>query len=201
MAAHDVCVACRFVFSLQIAQETHMPSKTLKYIATAAVAGLTSVAASGFAADASGLSSKDKTFMKKAAQAGTAEIGSGTLADSNSSNDQVKNFGREMVKDHTAAANELSQIAQAKGFTLPGEPDSSHKRLLKRLGKEGSPKFDKDYASKAGVDDHKDAVKLFTDEANHGKDADVKAYAAKTLPTLQHHYQMAQELASSLGVK
>jgi putative membrane protein len=176
-----------------------MRSKTVKYFAVAAVIGVASAAASGYAAEAGTLSSKDKSFMKKAAQAGAAEIGAGTLADSNSSNDQVKNFGREMVKDHTAAANELSQIAQAKGVTLPGEPDGSHKRLLKKLGKEGSPKFDKTYASKAGVDDHKDAVKLFTDEANHGKDADVKAFAAKTLPTIQHHYQMAQELASSVG--
>jgi putative membrane protein len=176
-----------------------MNSKTTKFLAIASVAALASAASVSYAAEAGTLSSKDKSFMKKAAQAGAAEIGAGTLADSNSSNDQVKTFGREMVKDHTAAASELSQIAQAKGVILPGEPDGSHKRLLKKLGKSGSPQFDKIYAKKAGVDDHKDAVKLFTDEASHGKDADVKAFAAKTLPTIQHHYQMAQELASSVG--
>jgi len=180
-------------------QETPMNSKATKLLATASIATLTAIASVAYAAEAGTLSSKDKSFMKNAALAGAAEISAGTLADSNSSNDQVKTFGREMVKDHTAAANELSQIAQGKGVALPTEPDSSHKRLLKKLQKSSSPKFDKIYAKKAGVDDHKDAVKLFTDEANRGTDPDVKAFAAKTLPVIQHHYQMAQELASSVG--
>jgi putative membrane protein len=176
-----------------------MNSKATKLLATASFTALTVLASVDYAAEAGTLSSKDKTFMKKAALAGVAEINAGTFADSNSSNDRVKTFGKEMVKDHTAAANELSQIAQGKGVALPTEPDWSHKRLLEKLQKSSSPQFDKIYAKKAGVDDHKDAVKLFTDEANHGTDPDVKAFAAKTLPIIQHHYQMAQELASSVG--
>jgi len=41
-------------------------------------------------------------------------------------------------------------------------------------------------------------VKLFEDEAKNGKDPDLKAFAAKTLPTIKDHYEMAKNLAGSL---
>ncbi len=38
-------------------------------------------------------------------------------------------------------------------------------------------------------------VSDFEKEANQGADADVKNFAAKTLPTLQEHLRMAREIA------
>ena len=47
------------------------------------------------------------------------------------------------------------------------------------------------------VEDHEDTVKLF-EKASKSEDADVAAFAQKTLPTLQHHLQMAKDLKKSL---
>jgi putative membrane protein len=148
---------------------------------------------SAFAADA--LSSKDKQFIAKAAQAGHAEVAAGKIANSKSTNDEVKKFGDQMVQDHGKANDELGAIAKTKGITPPSEPDAAHKKLASQLEKAKPGEFDKLYVREAGVKDHKAAVALFTDESKNGKDAELKAFAQKTLSTIQHHYEMAQDLA------
>ena len=150
------------------------------------------------AAAAAAISSKDKQFVTKAVQAGKAEVAAGQLATSKSSSDDVKKFAQHMVDDHTKAGAELEQIAQSKGLTVPSDTDSAHKKLAKRLDAAQGADFDRLYAKEAGVKDHSGAVKLFEDEAKNGKDPDLKAFAAKTLPTIKDHYEMAKNLAGSL---
>jgi len=144
------------------------------------------------------ISSKDRQFVTKAVQAGKAEVAAGQLAVSRSTNADVKSFGQRMVDDHTKAGAELEQIAKSKGLTVPQAPNSSQQKLAQKLEKAQGADFDKLYARQAGVEGHKDAVKLFTDESKHGSDPDLKAFAAKTLPTIQDHYKMAQQLAASV---
>jgi putative membrane protein len=142
----------------------------------------------------SAVSSKDREFMEKAARAGHAEVAAGKLASSKASNDQVKQFGERMVQDHGKAGEELKNIALGKGVTLPSGPDAAHKKLASKLESSKGADFDRLYVAEAGVKDHKEAVELFTDQAKNGKDADLKAFAQKTLPTIREHYQMAQDL-------
>lgn len=144
------------------------------------------------------LSSADRGFMTKAAQDGAAEVETGKLAQANGANAEVKKFGERMQQDHTKAGDELKALAQSKGFTLPDKTDRTHARLAKQLQGLSGDKFDKVYAREAGVKDHKAAVALFTRQAQRGGDPDVKAFAQKTLPTLQEHLQMAQAMHDSV---
>ena len=67
--------------------------------------------------------------------------------------------------------------------------------MAAKLSKLDGAKFDKEYMSKAGVADHKMVhAKLKKDEAA-AKDADVKALAAKMLPTVEQHLHHATEAA------
>jgi putative membrane protein len=43
------------------------------------------------------------------------------------------------------------------------------------------------------VMDHRKDIADFQHEANNGRDPDVKAWASKTLPTLQEHLRIAQD--------
>jgi putative membrane protein len=148
------------------------------------------------AALAADLSHRDKEFIKKATQAGKGEIAAAQVAQTQSSDPKVKAFAQQMIEDHGKAGDELAGIAQSKGVTPPADADSGHRKLAAKLQKLQNEDFDRKYAKEAGVKDHKGAVKLFTDEANKGKDPDLRAFASKTLPTIQHHYEMAQELAA-----
>ena len=134
--------------------------------------------------------------MKNAAEAGFAEIDAGNLALQKGSSAEVKSFAQKMVDDHKKADGELQTLAASKGVKLPTEATMVAKGKAKILEKRDGTGFDHAYAENQ-VSAHKDAVKLFEKAAKDAKDADVKAWAAKTLPTLQHHLQEAQALEAT----
>jgi len=47
--------------------------------------------------------------------------------------------------------------------------------------------------------DHKQTIALFRRESRSGNDPDLKAYAAKTLPTLEEHLKMVRSLHTKGG--
>lgn len=140
---------------------------------------------------AASMAAADKTFAMTAAAGGLAEVALGKLAQQNGSNDQVKQFGSRMVDDHSKANDELKQIASSKGITLPTDVDAKHKSELAKMQKLTGAQFDRAYMDSM-VKDHKEDVSEFHKESTAGKDSDIKAFAAKTLPTLQDHLKMAQ---------
>lgn len=135
--------------------------------------------------------SADLGFVTEAAQGGMAEVELGKLAAEKAGDADVKKFGQHMVDDHSKANEELMSIAAAKNITLPSGLDAKDKALHNRLSKLSGAAFDRAYMS-AMVNDHVKDVNAFKREASAGKDADVKAFAAKTLPTLQDHLMMAR---------
>ncbi|RZI84597.1 MAG: DUF4142 domain-containing protein [Rubrivivax sp.] len=165
---------------------------------TGATTGTTASArASGASAamgNASQLKRADSAFLKNAAEAGHTEIEGSKLALSKSTNEKVKTFAQQMVGDHTKTADELGVLAASKGVELPTGPSLAQKARLKLLSARDGAGFDKHYADFVGVDAHKDTIKLFQKAAQEATDPEVKAFATKTLPALEHHLKMAQDL-------
>ena len=143
------------------------------------------------------LSSSDRSFVEKASIGGMTEVQAAKLAQSKSTNTSVKGFADRMVQDHTKAGAELQKVAMAKGVTPPGTIDASHRKDVDKLDKESSKDFDKAYV-KAMVSDHKDTVSLFEKESKSGDDADLKAFASKTLPTLKEHLAMIEDIEKQM---
>lgn len=133
----------------------------------------------------------DRQFVEKAAQGGMMEVQLGQAAQQKASNAQVKSFGERMAQDHGKANDELKKIAGAKGLTVPTAMERSHMRDMERLQKLSGAEFDREYM-KHMVADHKKDISAFEKQAKSGKDAELKAFAAKTLPTLQAHLKLAQ---------
>ncbi|HEY2435018.1 MAG TPA: DUF4142 domain-containing protein [Vicinamibacterales bacterium] len=140
----------------------------------------------------------DQAFARDAAIGGMAEVQLGNLAKQNASSADVKQFGDRMSTDHGKGNDELKQLAATKNLTLPADLDAKHKAVVDRLSKLNGAAFDKAYMT-AMVSDHKEDVAKFRKESTSGKDADLKAWAAKTLPTLEEHLKMAQDTASKVG--
>ena len=177
---------------------TSSRTPSMKSIAIgAAVALLSGMAINSIAANAPG--AYDKTFITKAADSGSTEIAASKVAQSKSTNADVKKFADSMVTDHTKVADELKQLAASKQITVSDQPGARHKADIAKLSSLEGKKFDQEYAARIGVAAHKDAVKLFTEASQKATDPEIKAFAAKTLPALQHHLDMANALHASLG--
>ncbi len=67
------------------------------------------------------VSSEDTQFVQKAAASGRMEMAHGKMAAEKASNAEVKAFGNTLVKDHTAANQELMAIAKRKNITIPDQ--------------------------------------------------------------------------------
>ncbi len=135
----------------------------------------------------------DRKFLETAAEGGMAEVALGNLAKEKAGSEQVKRFGAQMAEDHGRANGELKQLATAKGVQLPAEPSRKHQREMDKLSKLSGAEFDKAYM-KSMVADHKNDVSEFEKASRSSNDADVKALATKTVPTLREHLKMAQDI-------
>jgi putative membrane protein len=148
---------------------------------------------------ATAVASADRRFMTDAAEAGLAEVSMGRLALERAANADVKQFAQRMVDDHTNANNELMQIAQAKGVTLPTQPDAKHRSMMTKMEKLSGEAFDREYM-RAQLKEHDKVSKMFERQSQRGNDADAKAFAAKQLPVLHEHHQMAENAGAKVGV-
>ncbi|TPE42677.1 DUF4142 domain-containing protein [Pontibacter mangrovi] len=136
-------------------------------------------------------------FMTKAASGGMMEVELGKMAQEKGQHADVKSFGQMMVTDHTKANDELKQLASQKNVTLPDSMGEKHMDHVKELQEKTGAEFDKAYMSLM-VDDHEEDVKMFEDAAENMQDADVKAFASKTVTTLRQHLDRAQQIDSTL---
>lgn len=146
------------------------------------------------------LSAGDRQFMTTASQAGMMEVELGKIAAEKGTNPDVKAYGQRMVDDHTKAGDQLKQLATQKNVKLSDTLSPSKKQEVAKLGKLSGAAFDNSYVSHM-VSGHKPVVAAFEKESKSGKDADVKAWAQTTLPTLQDHLKSAQDLSSKMHGK
>lgn len=139
----------------------------------------------------------DEDFVEDAALGGMAEVELGRLASTKAANAEVKSFGQMMVTDHSKANDELKALAAKKGWQLPTALDSSHRATLDDLRNRVGADFDREYVEEM-VEDHETDVKAFEDKANSATDPDLKAFAAKTLPTLRKHLEAIRAIQAKM---
>jgi len=140
---------------------------------------------------ASALNKADQQIVAGMARANMAEIAAARLALANSQDAQVKAFAQQMIDDHTKALNDVTTLAQNKGAALPAGPDARHKALAARLSKLKGARFDQLYMAQAGVASHQQVHAALKKDEARARDPDVKALAAKMLPTVEQHLQVA----------
>jgi putative membrane protein len=144
-------------------------------------------------------SNPDATFYKHAAEGGLSEVNLGTLAEAKATNPAVKDFGAMMVKDHSMANDKLKSLAASKNVSLPTSESAGQMASKAKLEVLSGDTFDKSYV-KGMIADHKEDIAEFKKEAASGQDADAKAFAAATLPTLEKHLKKIEAVAASMGV-
>jgi len=148
---------------------------------------------------ASPKTSESETFVRNTAQGTMAEVALGQLAQSKAESPAVKQFAQRMVDDHSKNEEPLRNLAKSVNVTWPSEVSAKHQELQRKLSGLQGAAFDRAYMS-AMVDDHKHEVGEFQ-KATKSADPNVQAYASQTLPVLQEHLTLAQNVQKELSTK
>ncbi len=130
----------------------------------------------------------DGDFVTKAATAGHEEVADARQALKDSSRADVKRVAAMLRHDHQMADRKLAKIAKQDGLTLP--PRGSMTPTTE------TNYSDSDYIS-SQIKAHQDAIALFQNESQNGQDPQLKAFAQKTLPKLEHHWHALQALQNA----
>ncbi len=142
----------------------------------------------------------DLAFVINTAPGGLGEVELGRLAASKAQSADVKAFGQKMVEDHSKVIEDVKLLMVQKKVLLPPDVMPTHIETMNKLSKLSGADFDKEYV-KAMVEDHEKDVAEFENVSKTATDADVKAFAAKTLPTLKMHLEMIKGIAGKMNVK
>lgn len=142
--------------------------------------------------------SADEAFMSKAAQVGISEVSLGMLAVDKGFTPDVKRFAQRMKDDHGRAGEELQALALRKSVTLATGVDGEAKAMRERLSSLNGEAFDRAYIE-AMIDGHQRVIDEFRAEVQQGQDPDVKAWASKTLSTIESHLQHAKAAERAIG--
>jgi putative membrane protein len=139
----------------------------------------------------------DRKFIEHAAGTGMFEVQVAQLAAAKATDAGVKSYASMLVDHHTAANNELVKIANARGVELPAAPPRALRRDIEKLGKKSGQEFDRDFVRNVGIKAHEKDIRTFQDASKDVKDAELKAFVDKTLPSLREHLAAAQKLPQS----
>lgn len=135
-------------------------------------------------------------FVDAAAMSDMYEIKAAQIAEQRSKSKDVKAFAAMMIKDHTKTTNELKGlIAKNPDWKAPTDLDQRRTGMLDNLKSAQDKDFDHTYMDQQ-VAAHTEAETLMKGFADHGDNADLKAFAAKVAPVVQMHLDKAKSLQS-----
>ncbi|MFD2521713.1 DUF4142 domain-containing protein [Emticicia soli] len=136
---------------------------------------------------------EDAESVVELAGGGMMEVELAKVALTKATSPKVKQFAQMMIDDHTKANEELKSLASSKNIVLPTTLPEDHQKTINDVSEESGKKFDRKYMD-VMLEDHKKDVDKFQKLADNGNDEDIKAFAAKILPTLIHHKEEAEKL-------
>lgn len=139
----------------------------------------------------------DRELVLEAARGGIAEVALGRLAVQKATDPAVRQFGQQMVDAHTKTNGELQPLAKAKRFTLPTEESAAQKATLDRLSKLSGAPFNQALMSEM-VGKHTRERALIQRLAQKANDPDLRAWGTRTLPSVQEHQKMANDITLKL---
>ena len=132
-------------------------------------------------------------FAEAAANSDMFELKAAALALTRSKSPKIEAFAKQMIHDHGATTATLKTLVAKNALTLPTDTDARRTGMLDNLNSATPDGFDKTYLDQQ-VAAHSEAASLMKGYGEHGDNADLKAFAAKTAPKVQQHLEMVKAL-------
>jgi putative membrane protein len=142
---------------------------------------------------------QDSRFIFDAASSNLLEVRLGQLAQSKATNAAVKQFGQQMVTDHTNLQNQLTATVSKSGTRFqPGMNDDDEKEF-ERLEDISGAEFDREYMT-AMIQHHQEDVAAFQSQGQSARSAEARQIATTGLPVLQQHLNLAVQVGRQIGI-
>jgi len=135
-------------------------------------------------------------FLETATKTGLLEITLGNLAIDKTSNHELRNFGKLMVRDHTRINERLKVLAEEKRLKLPASMTSTQLEQVRQMAEMKTAYFEKLYL-KMMIENHNRDVELFKG-ATSSPDTAISNFSRKYLPVLEIHREKALKVQEGL---
>jgi putative membrane protein len=145
------------------------------------------------------LTSADRTFIQEVSRDNLAEVKTAKMVEQKTQDPAIRDFAKDLVKDHAQAEQQLSSVADAVHVTLPRGPNAKQTNTYDNLKKMSGRQLDTAFL-KAQLQDHKADIQKFDQELKNSQDPSVKSYTAMVLPHLQDHIRIAEDLAGNMNM-
>lgn len=129
---------------------------------------------------------RDRSFLRRAAQAGLGELKVSRLALQKSRNSIVGDFAQQMVRDHSAINAALLPLATRRQIVLPSGPSAADTAAYNRLARQTGSTFDRNFLF-FQRQAHMDALNLFLDASKQADDPEIRAFFEKNSRTISDH--------------
>lgn len=156
------------------------------------------VCQASFAQSAATADSVTINFITNATVANMKEIATGKLAEKKAKDALVKAFGAKMIDHHTMATKQMAELVKTKKIEVT-KPPVAMTTPDSMLANSSGAEFDRMYTTMM-IADHKKTIALFETASAKLTDADLKAFAIKTLPMLKQHLAEVQGIATKLNI-
>lgn len=137
----------------------------------------------------------DRDFVMAAAINNKFEVIEGQLALKQAGDPKLREIAQLMIKDHEAALVDLQAAARAAGVALPADiaPDAAHQAKINAIRNRKGADFDQAYRNDLALG-HDQAVALLDTYAQTGGNAELRAWATKTLAMVRRHQQHLEKI-------
>lgn len=138
--------------------------------------------------------STSAAILSQIHQADQKEIALGNIAAGKASTDEVQNYAKQLVEDHTGADQQVMALAQKMNVHLRDTAASKQARQESaKLKSATGPAFDREFLQQTSAD-HEKLIRELKQEREDASDDDIEALIDKILPILEQHQQLAQIL-------
>jgi putative membrane protein len=139
------------------------------------------------------LAEPDGAFLRQAAANSLWQASLGELARTQAAGGEIRRYGEDMIRENRKIEADLRSLAHRKGLSLEAALDPLQNQTLGYLAGEFGAGFDRQYASLM-TDEQERNSRLYRNEAEQGRDAEIRAYAERILPWIDSQWKRAREL-------
>jgi putative membrane protein len=138
-------------------------------------------------------------FLQMAAEGSMTELASGRFASGHATDQRLKDYGYEMIRDHGNLLGQLKRMALSGNITLPDTVNYNHQQLLGILSAKTGNSFDSIYM--AEIISHQKKLIYLYDKFQISSDTALKSYAIKNLPVITSHLLHLIAIRDSINIK